>query len=95
MARTMRTSSQRKNLKLIKKPNKPADNKRLNCLTNTPILCTGLNVKGNDEITIINFLDGINNISSSNLITSIALPPSVVKDLYKSLGQVINQQENE
>lgn len=91
----MKTSAQQRNSQLIKKNTKSTDNKRSSCLTESPVLCSGLNVKGNDEIIVLNFLDSINNNNNSNLITSLALPPSVAKDLYKALGEAINQQENE
>ena len=91
----MSNISQKKNLQAIQKSTKNTSSTRSNCITVVPTLCSGLNLKGNDEIIVINFLDSVNNRDSNNLITSIALPPTVAKDLYKSLEKAINDQEKE
>ena len=64
---------------------------RKNCIATPPIFATGLNVKGTDNFVIINYLDGVNNNPSSDLIASIALPNHLVDELYDTLKHIINE----
>lgn len=86
---------QQRNAKLLQKTaqEKPSVSKRLNCVTSSPIFASGLNVKANDDIVVINFLDSINNEKSSCLITSIAIPHNILIDLHESLEKILKERE--
>lgn len=80
---------QKKNSQFLKSPKNESDF-RNNCIASPPIFSTGLNVKSSENFVIINYLDGLNNKQSSDLIASIALPNHLVDELYEALKHIIN-----
>lgn len=86
---------QQRNAHLLQKTKqeKSQVSKRLNCVTYSPVFASGLNVKANDDIVVINFLDSINNEKSSNLISAIAIPHDIVIDLHESLEKILKERK--
>ena len=85
---------QRQNSQFLKSPKNESDFRK-NCIATPPVFATGLNVKGTDNIVIINYLDGVNNNQNSDLIASIALPNHLVDELHDALKHIINERKED
>lgn len=83
---------QKQNTQFLKSSKKESDFRK-NCIATPPVFVTGLNVKGTNNIVIINYLDGVNNNQSSDLIASVALPSHLVDELYDALKYIISERE--